>query len=569
MEVDARSVGGFFCLRRNRTEMQASFYQLFSGVDGAEGRCFVEFLEPPASINVLPKPGTYKHPQYGDVVITEEINREFVTNFQQQVYQRDIPIDAEHETKLSGALGYLRDLRINADGSVEAGVEWNERGRELLRGDRYHYISPQWFEEWEDPASNKKHEHVLVGAALTTRPFFKEGALRPLVSNEGGLWDVDGEGTGLPPEDAAAWRFVQPAPADGHVNQIMLGAVWDTKFINDLPDGAFAVVKAGGKKNGDGKTVPRSLRMLPHHGAGDVVDLPHLRAALARVAQSGTLLTPAERSRAAGHLQTHARQEEVGEAVATELASLVEKAARVRLDGKGGDRMDDPTNVAELKSYVETDEGKGWFKGLIEHLGFSAPDPEPDPKPDPDPEKESEAVKEMTERLTAESTKREALEKQVSTLTEANRSQRYRELVLGRDEPSLIQAKEGTIPALRPMVGDHAKLVTTLKIIADAKGEDSDEFKSFIAHEREHAHQLHEAGLYKEVGTDSVGAPAGGGAPKQVVEDKINEYMNADKELTRPKAIVKLAREEPKLYDDYDRAISKRDTPRVGQQEGR
>ena len=75
----------------------------------------------------------------------------------------------------------------------------------------------------------------------------------------------------------------------------MTEAKWDRKYINDLPDAAFAVIMPGGKKDKEGKTVPRSLRMLPHHNdkvkspdENSSVDIPHLRNALARVNQPGT-----------------------------------------------------------------------------------------------------------------------------------------------------------------------------------------------------------------------------------------------------------------------------------------
>jgi hypothetical protein len=50
--------------------------------------------------------------------------------------------------------------------------------------------------------------------------------------------------------------------------------------INDLPDSAFAYVEPGGKKDDQGKTVPRSLRHYPVH------DAAHVRNGLARAAQA-------------------------------------------------------------------------------------------------------------------------------------------------------------------------------------------------------------------------------------------------------------------------------------------
>lgn len=108
-------------------------------------------------------------------------------------------------------------------------------------------------------------------------------------------------------------------------SSIKLKAKWTTEFMNNLPDAAFAVILPGGKKDDGGKTVPRGLRKLPHH-KGNVkspiedtsVDLPHLRAALARVNQPKTELSPSQRSKAKAHLMGHARRLKVGEAAEKE-----------------------------------------------------------------------------------------------------------------------------------------------------------------------------------------------------------------------------------------------------------
>jgi len=89
-------------------------------------------------------------------------------------------------------------------------------------------------------------------------------------------------------------------------------AEWDAAYINDLPDAAFAYIAPGGKKDDQGKTVPRSLRYLPHHNKSvkdpdenDSVDIPHLRNALARVDQTDL---PAEaKAKARAHLEKHAK----------------------------------------------------------------------------------------------------------------------------------------------------------------------------------------------------------------------------------------------------------------------
>jgi len=63
-------------------------------------------------------------------------------------------------------------------------------------------------------------------------------------------------------------------------------AEWDTAYINDLPDDAFAYIQAGGEKDEKGKTVPRSLRNLPYKNAQGTLDPDHVRNALARLPQT-------------------------------------------------------------------------------------------------------------------------------------------------------------------------------------------------------------------------------------------------------------------------------------------
>jgi hypothetical protein len=63
-------------------------------------------------------------------------------------------------------------------------------------------------------------------------------------------------------------------------------AEWDTAYINDLPDSAFAYIAPGGEKDGQGKTVPRTLRNLPYKNAQGNLDADHVRNALARLDQT-------------------------------------------------------------------------------------------------------------------------------------------------------------------------------------------------------------------------------------------------------------------------------------------
>lgn len=88
-------------------------------------------------------------------------------------------------------------------------------------------------------------------------------------------------------ETNVGWTKV--AEADGIRRFISLSirkAKWTAAQINDLPDGSFLYVEAGGEKDEEGKTKPRTLRHFPVKDANGKVDLPHLRNAIARIPQA-------------------------------------------------------------------------------------------------------------------------------------------------------------------------------------------------------------------------------------------------------------------------------------------
>ncbi|MBC7129933.1 hypothetical protein H5T51_01765 [Candidatus Bathyarchaeota archaeon] len=68
-----------------------------------------------------------------------------------------------------------------------------------------------------------------------------------------------------------------------NVQRLLTERVWTRRYINDLPDSAFALILPGGEKDEEGKTVPRSLRKFPYRRRDGSIDLPHLRNANARI----------------------------------------------------------------------------------------------------------------------------------------------------------------------------------------------------------------------------------------------------------------------------------------------
>lgn len=92
--------------------------------------------------------------------------------------------------------------------------------------------------------------------------------------------DSDGSTAECHPSEEAANRQMAALYANYANESDAERAELKAATINDLPDSAFAYIEPGGKKDDQGKTVPRSLRHFPIH------DAAHVRNALARAPQS-------------------------------------------------------------------------------------------------------------------------------------------------------------------------------------------------------------------------------------------------------------------------------------------
>lgn len=134
------------------------------------------FAELPDEIHVVPV-GEWDHPAYGLMKITSSDIKEFIRNFKDKV-RRDLPITAGHDNGMSGgelpAIGWFKDLIDRGIAGLYAVVEWTDQGKQLLSEGAFKYFSPEFYETYEDPETRKIFNHVLVGGALTNKPYFKE-----------------------------------------------------------------------------------------------------------------------------------------------------------------------------------------------------------------------------------------------------------------------------------------------------------------------------------------------------------------------------------------------------------
>ena len=125
------------------------------------------------TIQVLPF-GLWKHPLYGKIKIKESEMTEFIKNFDNGI-RKDLPITEGHSVgeEEKPAIGWFRELVNKGRDGLWAVIEWTEQGKSLLQEKAYKYFSPEFYSTYEDPETHKIYTNVLVGGALTNRPYFK------------------------------------------------------------------------------------------------------------------------------------------------------------------------------------------------------------------------------------------------------------------------------------------------------------------------------------------------------------------------------------------------------------
>jgi len=208
----------------------------------------------------------YTTPQYGSIPVAQEKLERMIANFNDNVRGIEIATDFEHGRDTAKGLqasGWYREFKVDKSSddpeqvSLWARVEFTDDAKQEIADKKWKYWSLEWDDEYVDDKGEMVPD-VILGGGLTNRPVAKR--TMPINFSEAMWEELD---------DDTKREF----------------AVWSTAFVNNLPDSAFLYVESGGKKDGDGKTVPRGLRHLPYKGSDGKIDLPHLRNAIARIPQ--------------------------------------------------------------------------------------------------------------------------------------------------------------------------------------------------------------------------------------------------------------------------------------------
>lgn len=119
------------------------------------------------------KVGDYYDQRYGKFSITLEKLNSLKRNFDENVLEIDVALDANHEPE-GGAYAWIKALRVSGDTLLMSLKDVTARGREALRDKVFKYFSVEFapFTKVED-GKKVTISDVLRGVALTNRPVIK------------------------------------------------------------------------------------------------------------------------------------------------------------------------------------------------------------------------------------------------------------------------------------------------------------------------------------------------------------------------------------------------------------
>lgn len=149
-------------------------------------------------------PGEYKHPIYGTLEFSVDRLMRFANNIVNKVRGVDPDVDYDHKKEDGRAAGWVRDATVKADG-LWLLVEWTKNAAQAIKDREYRYFSPEFTFSWEHPETGAEYEDVVVGGALTNRPFLKN--LVPINLSELDIEDEQEEGMDPKLREALIKRF--------------------------------------------------------------------------------------------------------------------------------------------------------------------------------------------------------------------------------------------------------------------------------------------------------------------------------------------------------------------------
>lgn len=127
--------------------------------------------------------GEKTHPVYGKLNFSKSRLQRFADNIKKNVRKIALDVDYNHKqdpSKGAKAAGWIKDAEVREDG-LWVGVQFNDTAKQEIKAGEWKYFSPEFVDEWTD-ADGNTFKDVLLGAALTNRPFLKD--LMPIAASE-------------------------------------------------------------------------------------------------------------------------------------------------------------------------------------------------------------------------------------------------------------------------------------------------------------------------------------------------------------------------------------------------
>jgi len=122
--------------------------------------------------------GTYDHALHPTFKLEKEDLQQYIKNFKNKVRGIDISIDYTHDNDdgTKAAAGWFKSLYTKEnDTQLWGKVEWTPKAKKAIAEKEFKYYSPEFTPDSYSTEKGEKVKNVLLGGALTNRPFQKWG----------------------------------------------------------------------------------------------------------------------------------------------------------------------------------------------------------------------------------------------------------------------------------------------------------------------------------------------------------------------------------------------------------
>lgn len=116
--------------------------------------------------------GKYEHELYGELDFDLPKIQRFADNINNKARGIDPDVDYDHKRYSGEAAGWIKAAEVRNGLMVQ--VEWTPRAAQSIKAGEYKYFSPELVEEWTHPKTGTKFTDVVLGGAVTNRPFLKD-----------------------------------------------------------------------------------------------------------------------------------------------------------------------------------------------------------------------------------------------------------------------------------------------------------------------------------------------------------------------------------------------------------